>query len=348
MRILLVKRDKIGDLVLTTSVIALLARARPDAEIHLLANDYNAWVAAQAPGLARLWVYPRVRHGGRVRIGAALAHLPLLLALKRARFDWALAMGGDESPRAIRRALAAGARRTVAYAANPGSYGAGLTDALPVPGEGHETERMQGLCTPLGVGTPAHWPAPTCAIPTPARSAVRRWLAQHGLAPGDFVLLGLGARWPHKQPDAAQVLRWARHWHAQHGLPTVLSWTPGARTNPLYPGDDAIAQAVLAQGLPFVHPYVGSLQEAGALTHDARVTVVPDSGLMHVAAAGPGGVLGLFALGSGMDDAARWHPLSPRARWLVAPDTVAALDDARVFAALAPLLGTAVPHAVRA
>lgn len=337
MRILLVKRDKIGDLVLTTAIIDHLAATLPDIEIHLLANDYNAWVVAGMAALRRLWVYPRVRHGGRLRLGAALAQVPLAIALRRMRFEWAIAMNGEESPRALRRALAVGARRTAGYASALHGYGKRLTDALPAPAEGHELARMVALLAPLGVAAPRTWPAPSCAIPAVDRDRAHAWLAAEDLQPGAYLFLGLGARWPHKQPDAAQVVRWVRAWHDRWGLPTVLSWTPGDRTNPLYPGDDAIAHAVLAHGLPFVHPYVGTMEVAAALVQGARTTLVPDSGLMHVAAASPGGVLGLFALGSGMDDPARWHPVGPRARWLVATDAVSALDDETVLQALAPL-----------
>jgi hypothetical protein len=57
------------------------------------------------PRVTRTWTYPRVREGRRVRPLAALAHVPVTLELRRQRFDAALVMNGDESPRAIRRAL---------------------------------------------------------------------------------------------------------------------------------------------------------------------------------------------------------------------------------------------------
>ena len=90
-------------------------------------------------------------------------------------------------------------------------------------------------------------------------------------------------------------MRWSRHLHDAHGLATVFTWTPGARDAPGYPGDDAIAEPVLAQRLPHLHPFRGSIGEAIALLWQARTSVLPDSGLMHFAAASPGGVLGLFA-----------------------------------------------------
>ena len=74
-KILVVKRDKIGDLLLTTPFLAHLRQTLPDAEIHVLANDYNAWVVADNPDVARVWVYRRTRHAGRVRLGAAAAQV---------------------------------------------------------------------------------------------------------------------------------------------------------------------------------------------------------------------------------------------------------------------------------
>src|SRR5690349_13175267 len=116
LRVLIVKRDKLGDLLLTTPVLAHLAHRMPHAEIHLLANDYNAWVVRGHPALHRTWTYARAREGGRLRVAAALSQLPLFWRLRQQRFDVAIVMGGDESHRGIRRAIASGAARIVAYA----------------------------------------------------------------------------------------------------------------------------------------------------------------------------------------------------------------------------------------
>lgn len=337
LRILLVKRDKIGDLLLTTSVLTHLRAALPGAELHLLANDYNAWVASGHVAVDRLWVYPRVRDGGRLRPGAALAQLPLFWRLRRERFQWAIAMNGETSPRAIRRALAAGARRTVAYAEEGPPYGRGLTDRLSAASGGHELDRMGALLRPLGVGAPARWPDASYRPLGSDRSFIARWLAGRALEPGSYIVLGLGARWGEKQPTAEQAVRWTHAWKARWNLDTVLSWTPGARDDPRYPGDDVIARPVLAHGLAHIHPFQGTIQQVAALLHDARTTVIPDSGLMHVAAASPGGVLGLFARSGGHDDPSRWHPIGARALWLQAPETIANLPDQALLDAMAPL-----------
>jgi len=336
-RLLIVKRDKLGDLLLTRPVISLVREALPDAEIHLLANDYNAWVARDHPALARTWVFPRVRHAGRLRPIAALRQIPLHFALARAHFDWAFVMGGDESQRAIRRAIATRARRVVAYSHDAARYGARFTDPLPPPAHGHETERMAALLAPLRVRLPALAP-PTFDPPAASVRFATAWLSSRELAPRRFVVIGLGARRAKKQPTPAQVSRWSARLFAEWSLPTVLMWTPGAKTDPNYPGDDALAAEILAGAPSYVHPFRGPIDEALGLIFAARTSIVPDSGLMHFAAASEGGVLGLFADPLDSAPASRWAPLGPRARHLEAAKRVAELADDAIFDALRPLI----------
>ena len=337
-RILLVKRDKLGDLLLTRPVISELARALPHAEIHLLANDYNAWVARDHPALAKTWVYPRVRSGRRLSVSAALRHIPLALQLRRQRFDWALVLGGDESHRAIRRAMTTGARRVIAYARDPARYGAGLTDALPPPLTGHEIARMLVLLSPLGANTSGAVEAPTFEVSTAANTFADGWLAARGLVQRGFVVIGLGARRAKKQPTADQVVRWSARIARERGLETVMMWTPGPMSNATYPGDDALAQAILDRGPAHVHPFRGPIDEALGLIFAARTSILPDSGLMHFAAASPGGVVGLFADPLDSAPASRWAPVGRRARFVEAPKSIADIADDAVFNLLDPLL----------
>ena len=338
---LIVKRDKLGDLLLTTPVLAQLAAGVPRAEIHLLANDYNAWVVRGHPALSRTWTYARAREGGRLRVGAALSQLPVLWRLRRQHFDVAIVMGGDESHRGIRRAIASGAARIVAYAGKPDRYGARLTDPLPLPAGGHEVERMLALLAPLGLRPrDGALGAPVFALPAEARSFARGWLRSRRLREDGYVVIGVGARRRKKQPTPEQVVRWSMRLHDRHGLHTVFIWTPGAAHDPRYPGDDALAQAIVDRALPHLHPFRGPIHEALGLIFDARTSIIPDSGLMHFAAASRGGVLGLFADPADSAPASRWAPLGPRARHIEAAKCVAELADEAVFDALTPLISS--------
>ena len=61
-RILIVRRDNIGDLVLTTPLIAALRAKKPDAWIGFLANSYNAPVLSGNPHLDAVFAYDKAKH----------------------------------------------------------------------------------------------------------------------------------------------------------------------------------------------------------------------------------------------------------------------------------------------
>ena len=337
MKVLVVKRDKLGDLLLTTPMLAHLKAIRPEAELHMLANDYNAWVVAGNPDLDRLWVYRRVRHAGRMRLGAAFGTLHQLIALRRQRYDWVLIGNGEESPRAIRRGLAARGARTVAYCSDRTRY-SGLSDALAIQPGLHEMDRLLGLLEPLGIGPPKNPIPPRFVLPERAALFARAWLAERGLAPRNYIVLGLGARRLKKQPSSAQVLAWAEYFQRARGLDTVFMWTPGRSDDPLYPGDDAVAQPVLEARAAQIHPFRGPIDEALGLIWNARTSLFPDSGLMHFAAASPGGVLGFFAETDVSPSPVQWAPRGPKADWLEAQRSVSELPDAHVYERVERLL----------
>jgi ADP-heptose:LPS heptosyltransferase len=271
----------------------------------------------------------------------------MLAHLARESYDAVLVAQGEESHRAIRRAFAVRARRVIAYAEAPERYGRRLTDPVPPPDDAvHEVDRMLALAGKLGVAAPRRALLPEYVLPEAMHVFARAWLAERRIEPGRFVVLGLGARRAQRQPSAEQIARWTAWWREQYGLATVFVWTPGASDNPMYPGDDAIAEPVLRMQLPDFHPYRGPIRETLGLVWHARTSVFPDSGLMHFAAASPGGVVGLFA-GSGMGPPPhRWSPRGERATWIQGAREIPAEPDARLFAAIGPLLEARAPASV--
>ena len=337
MKILIVKRDKLGDLLLTTPLLTWLRATLPQAEIHVLATDYNAWVLDGNPAPQHVWVLPRVRHNGRVRLGAAWATWRMMAQLRRERFDWVLVGNGVESARAIERGLAVRGAKTVSYCASSGDWPA-LSHPLAVPVATHESRRLAQLAVPLGLTVPETLPDPFYALPDAGRTFATAWLQAQGLQAGGYIVLGLGARRAKKQPSTAQVLAWSETVAQRWGLKTVFMWTPGKSDNPLYPGDDAVAEPVLAASSPHIVLFRGPLREAIALVWQARTSLFPDSGLMHFAAASPGGVVGFFAETDVSPPPSQWAPIGPRARWLEAEHAVAELDSALVIDTLAALI----------
>lgn len=324
MKILVVKRDKVGDMLLTTPMLRRLREALPQASVDVLASDYNAWVLAGNPDVDSIWIYGRSRIGDRLSLKGAFQQAALAARLRVEGYDVAIAAQGESSPRATRRARWVGARRTIAYVA-PGEPR--VSDALAPPASGHERDRMLELLRPLGIAPPDVPRDPVFNPPEDMLAKARSLLAARGLEAGRYVVIGLGARRAKRQPDAGQVRRWSEWLHREHGLATVLMWTPGAAENPVYPGDDEVANAILAGAPAWLHPFRGPLWPAVGIAWLARTSVFPDSGLMHLAAASPGGVLGLFAQPESSPPASRWGPLGARASWIEAPESVARIGD---------------------
>jgi len=328
MKILVIKRDKIGDLILTTPLFALIKAQLPNAELHLLANTYNGWAVENDPHIDKLWLYPRAREGGRSSLYAAFAQAHQLMALRRQRFDWIIVAGSYASKRANWRArwIATGKTRIAAYC--DAVTATGITDPLPPPVGGHEVERMADLLRPLGINV-SELPPPCIEPPSGWISEANDFLAACGLAANGYVMLGIGARRRARQPSAAQILRWSQALNDRYGLATVFTWTPGSRDDKGYPGDDDIATEVLAQAPACLHPYRGMLGTVVGLTWLARTSLFPDSGLMHVAAASPGGVTGLFTTSP-----EQWGPRGPHAHALIADESVDCLADEVVLTEL--------------
>lgn len=338
MKILIIKRDKIGDMLLTTPMIKNLRKALPDAQIHLLANDYNAWVVKNNADIDKLWVYRRVKVGKTLHPGAIFSQLWLEIQLRRQHYDIAIVAGGDESSRAIQRALRIRAKRTIAFSNDKSAMR--LTDALSPPQGMHEVDRMHSLLRPLGIVPSTDENFPAFILPEEAESFAKIWLSQQQLAPEKYVVLGLGARRAKKQPTTEQILRWTEYFKSKWKLDTVFMWTPGSSDNPLYPGDDETAQPVLDSHVPYIYPFRGALQPALGLIWHARASIFPDSGLMHFAAASPGGVLGLFADTEVSPNPLQWGPRGVRADYLEADRSVSELSDAIVYERLEALLKT--------
>lgn len=337
LKILVVKRDKIGDMLLTTAVLGWLRGALPDAEIHVLANDYNSWVLAGNTDVDRLWSVPRVRARGGFAPADLWRTFWMLRRLRRLQFDWVLVGNGEESPRAIKRGLSVRGKRTVAYCESPTRW-PGLTDALAPPDDLHETQRLARLAIPMGLRPPQQLPYPRYILPASGEAFAASWLADHGLTPFAYMVLGLGARRAKKQPSTRQVLDWSAHVAQRWGLKTVFIWTPGKSDDPNYPGDDEVAEPVLAAASAHIIPFRGPLHEAIALIWQARASLFPDSGLMHFAAASPGGVLGFFAERDASPSPAQWAPVGPRSGWLEAAHHVADLTDDQVLVPLDELI----------
>jgi ADP-heptose:LPS heptosyltransferase len=284
-RILIVRRDNIGDLACTTPLIAGLRAQLPRAWLGALVTTYNAEVLARNPALDEVFVLEKLKH----RSGGLISHLRSrhgqMSALRQRRLDCVLVPA--PSPQALK--LARGLK--------PGQV---LASPTSFPAGKHEVERTYDLGRSLGM---AGAPGPMRIFPDPDRARV---LAGE-LGPGPFTAVHISARRPAQRWPLERYAALVTHLAAQGRV--MLLWAPGSQDNPGHPGDDEAARQILAAAraanpaavVPVATPDLATL--VAALSLAARV-ICPDGGAMHIAAALGKPVVALF----GDSPVDRWRP----------------------------------------
>ena len=338
-KILVVKRDKIGDLLLTTPLFTILKRSLPDARIHVLANDYNAWVVADnrtssgcgsiagraTPdrcGEPRCWS----RSGSFSRCGRALRRRHAAGGEEVAAGDQTSA--GDSCGtydrlrrrwctlwRTIDRSVAA-AREAVMSGANVWArcaIGCRVTRCRTVA-------RIQSTAALAG----------RCASLARASRVLRQKFCRAGR---------LSARDASKQPSPEQALRWAQRFK--------MNGDVRRRCSPRRDASKRVVSGQRCAGTADSPPHrltsriPDGLPAAIGIIALARTSILPDSGLMHFAAA----VRAASSVFSPTPSGCRRRRAGGRVDTpsLVAQHAIDALDDAMVLRPYAAAL--AIPFA---
>jgi ADP-heptose:LPS heptosyltransferase len=336
-RILVIRRDNIGDLVCTTPLIAALRARYPGGYIAALVNSYNRDVLEGNPALDEVFAYTKAKHraAGATLLGTYAGRLRTFLALRQRHFDYAILAAPHHQSRSLRLARAAGVRHVVGFIDASGRTRIDHAVAYADGGRLHEVEDVFRLGAPLGViGSP-----PPCRVfpREDELSRVRGALGDLPAGPAVAVHISArkpGQRWPVERfAEAMQVL------HRARGARFILLWAPGTQAGPLHPGDDAKAALVQqsVRGLPVLPWPTGRLGELVAALAASDVVLCSDGGAMHIAAALGKPIACLF----GDSSPARWRPWACPHLVLQHPrGNVADCAVADVVAAVAQLMDT--------
>lgn len=303
-KILVIRRDNIGDLVCTTPLLRALRAQLPSARIVVLATRYSAAVLAGNPDIDACCAYTKLKHRepGESVLGSYWQRLQTILALRRECFDWILLPGGAQAS-SLRFARWIGGGRLLVR---------GDEDAAAGP---HEVEQSCHLLARMGLDYEA--PAPRVA-PAPEELARVEALIARALPQRPFRLIGLhiSARKPSQRWPAESFAQLARRLATQD-CALLLLWAPGGEDNAQHPGDDEKAARVLelAAGLPIVALPTRRLEHLIAALSACDALICGDGGAMHLAAGLGKPIVCLF----GQSTAARWHPWGPAYQLLQAP-----------------------------
>ena len=297
-RLLVVRRDNIGDLVCTTPLFAALRLRFPRSWIGALVNSYNAAVLAGNPDIDQIFVYEKLKH----RRGGVLSNLwtryRLIANLRERSLDCVVLAGSPRRSLALARSLRA--KTIVGF----GASGAGLDIALAPNDAGHEVELTFALAGAFGISGP---PPPLRVLPDEgAVLRLRGALAQCGLQGRPIVGINLSARKPSQRWPAERFADLIPEIARDERPAFLLFWSPGSPADPRHPGDDETAQQLLRRIdrrtiLPVRTEALGDLIAGLALCD--RV-ILSDGGAMHLAAALGKPIVCFF----GRSEVRRWRP----------------------------------------
>lgn len=286
-RVLVIKLRYLGDVLLSTPVLAALRTAFPGARLSMLVNQGTEVMLAENPHLDEVLIVERS--------GSPLRQLRFAAALRRRRFD--LVVDLTDGDRAAILSRLTGAPVRVGFNRGDRWRGRLYTHLVPVRQQPVPMVR-QHLMALETLGIPVDPSLPVLRIRASDESAAVVALASIEITPGErFVAIHPGARWWFKSWPAHQFAGLIDYIQGKLGLKVAL--LGGDQ-------DQGIAKAILEHVDTGCRSLVGRLTvlEMAALLRRAALFVGNDSGPMHIAAALDTPVIGLF----GPADPRVWGP----------------------------------------
>ena len=302
-KILVIRRDNIGDLVCTTPVFEAIKAWNPNVEIHALVNSYNADVLHGKPNISEVHIYEKLKHQRNLfGVPAAIfSRIRLLARLRRIRFDYAIVAGAGFQPRAVGYLRWIRPMHGIGYVMANHSASRILGQGLPTETAAglHEVEATFHLLSTLGVqGAPGK----VKIYPNKTRAENSKKNSRRQLCVG----VHISSRKPTQRWTVENFIEFIRYLRERHNARVILFWSPGSEQNRKHPGDDGKATAILnqlndANVLPAPTSTLRDLIDQMAAPD---LVVCSDGGAMHIAAGLAKPILCFF----GDSDAAHWHP----------------------------------------
>ncbi|MGC6387575.1 glycosyltransferase family 9 protein [Ewingella sp. S1.OA.A_B6] len=298
MKILLIRRDNIGDLILTTPLIKNLVSKNTNT-LDLLVNTYNKDVLEGNPHISKVHLYCKSHHRktGQTLLGVYFERLKTILAVRMARYDVALLASTDK--RSLQWAKFSGAKRVIAIGNKPQRC---VTDSLPHSEGLHIVELLNTLSIPLGI---TEEPGPL-ELYVPENEVNQ--IAKKFNIFRDKPIYGIqiSSRKPKQRWQIEKFIELAHRLAASEDCRIVLFWSPGGEDNPKHPGDDHKAKLMLqaCADIPLTALPTSNIRELMAAMSLCDQIITSDGGALHIAAGVHKPVVAMY----GNSDVNYWAP----------------------------------------
>ncbi len=321
-RVLLLRQDRIGDVLVSVPVIRALRRRYPRAEIHMLFSRTNYGVReAVQPYIDQAWRYDKT----------PASAVRLMRALRREHYDVVVDLMDNPSMNSQLVARGCGARCRVGIRherAGHYTHAVQLLDRQRV----HIVERIAQLLLPFGID-PSQVPLDL----EYQLSESDRALARDRLGPTNRPLrFGVNISGASKArywgvDNFIACIRWMRDFDSRFAISVG-----GA---PAYRADIAAIAAAAGTG---IIPTLSAFHDFAAMIREFDLLLTPDTSVLHLGAAWKIPTVGLFHRWPGAP--LPWYPYRSPYRAALHPDGVARIPVAEVREAIRSLVAEQFPR----
>lgn len=305
-RILVIRRDNIGDLICTTPLLSQLRQTYPQAQLDILVNSYNYAAIALNPDVNKVYAYTKGKHreAGQTLWRVYWQRFQLLRQLKHQHYDVIILAGGFSS-HAERLAQQITAPIIIGF---PPSEGVSriITHPISTPSNTlHEVERTNYLLTALAL-EPKPSAIRLCSDPVLQNHFKQRLTQAPWYKNRPIIGLHISARKVDQRWSAEYFIDLIQQLHQEYSYQFMLFWSPGDESHAHHPGDNQKAQQIIdaVTDTPLLPCPTHQLAELIAAMSLCDAVICSDGGAMHIAA-GLGKPIVCFF---GSSNAQHWHP----------------------------------------
>ncbi len=265
MKILVIQLRRIGDILLTTPVLAYLKQALPGCTVHFLCEPMGTSVLETNPNIDKLFIYDR---SSAVR---------MIRTVRAERYDAVLDFMNN--PRTSYLTFLSGARQRIGW--RHGFRRVFYNIAVPIPEDPEYVPARKLRLTKRwlelsGKEAPApHVVRPQLFVGPHDIAIADRWMRDESLTPGDFIIVAPAHRHPIRSWKKEGYRNVALALRKRSGKKIYLAWGPGEEG---WMRDVRQGEESNIGMLPLT-----SMREMAAIFKNAALVLTNDSGVMHTA-----------------------------------------------------------------
>ncbi|GJQ21856.1 MAG: heptosyltransferase [Bacteroidia bacterium] len=181
-KILFIRQDRIGDVLVSTPVFSALKDRFPDCTLDIVLSPGNHFVLANSPHIRKRWIYTK----------SPLESLRLLRNIRAERYDFVIDLMDNPSATSTVILLLAGGKWNVGLA-KENSYACDIVVPLKSRRDSHIVERIAELMRPLGIDPSKEHLAVRYFIDKESNDEVSRFLEATGKDRSTLVGINISA-----------------------------------------------------------------------------------------------------------------------------------------------------------